>query len=57
MTADTTPSPSGSASGASTTLLTLLAQADADHRAGRTLDTDAVDDILRVHLARRRGAK
>jgi hypothetical protein len=56
MTADPTPPQNGSASDASTTLLTLLAQGDADHRAGRTLDAQAVDDILRAHLAERHEA-
>lgn len=56
MTADPTPPQSGSPSDASTTLLDLLAQGEQDHRAGRTLDTTAVDDILRAHLAGLRGA-
>jgi hypothetical protein len=57
MTSDAAPPQNDGASDESHALLTLLAQADADHRAGRTLDTDAVDDILRAHLAGRRGAQ
>jgi prevent-host-death family protein len=36
-------------------LLKLLAQGEQDHRAGRTLDTATVDDLVRTHLAERRG--
>jgi len=56
MTADPTRPQRGSASDASTTLLELLAQGEQDHRAGRTLDAQAVDDLLRAHLAGLRGA-
>ena len=56
MTADPTPPQSGSPSDASTTLLALLAQGEQDHWAGRTLVAQAVDDLLRAHLAGLRGA-
>jgi prevent-host-death family protein len=36
-------------------LLKLLAQGEQDHPAGRTLDTSAVDDLVRTHLAERHG--
>jgi prevent-host-death family protein len=36
-------------------LLKLLAQGEQDHRAGRTLDTTTVDDLVRTHLAERHG--
>jgi hypothetical protein len=57
MTADPTPPQSGSASDDSAALLELLAQGEQDHRAGRTLDAQAVDDLLRAHLAERHGAQ
>jgi len=38
-------------------LLKLLAQGDQDQRAGRTLDEASVDEIVRAHLAERRGAQ
>ena len=57
MTADPKPPQSGSPSDASTTLLELLAKGEQDHRAGRTLDARAVDDLLRTHLAGLRGAQ
>jgi hypothetical protein len=57
MTADPTPPPSGSPSDASTTLLELFEKGEQDHRAGRTLDAQAVDDLLRAHLAGRHGAQ
>lgn len=56
MTADPTPPQHGSTSDASTALLELLAQGEQDHRAGRTLVAQAVDDLLRAHLAGLRGA-
>lgn len=36
-------------------LLKLLAQGEQDHRAGRTLDTATVDDLVRTHFAERHG--
>jgi microcystin degradation protein MlrC len=57
MTADPTPPQSGSPSDASTTLLELLEKGEQDQRAGRTLDAQAVDDLLRAHLAGLRGAR
>jgi hypothetical protein len=57
MASDPTPPQNDGASDESHALLTLLAQGDDDHRAGRTLETTAVDDIRRAHLARRRGAQ
>ena len=36
-------------------LLKLLAQGEQDHRAGRTLDTVTVDDLVRMHLVERHG--
>lgn len=36
-------------------LLKLLAQGEQDHRAGRTLDTETVDDLVRTHIAERHG--
>lgn len=36
-------------------LLKLLAQGEQDHRAGRTLDTATVDDLVRTHLVERHG--
>jgi hypothetical protein len=57
MAPDATPDRNESASDASIALLTLLAQGDQDHRAGRTLGTESVDDIVRVRLVERRGAQ
>ena len=36
-------------------LLKLLAQGEQDHRAGRTLETARVDDLVRTHFAERHG--
>lgn len=36
-------------------LLKLVAQGEQDHRAGRTLDTATVDDLVRSHLSERHG--
>jgi prevent-host-death family protein len=36
-------------------LLKLLAKGEQDHRAGRTLDTATVDDLVRTHFAERHG--
>lgn len=57
MTADPTPPQSGSASDVATTLLTLLAQGEQDHRTGRIFDAQAVDDVLRAHLTEGRRAR
>jgi prevent-host-death family protein len=36
-------------------LLKLLAQGEQDHRAGRTLDPETVDDLVRTHIAEHHG--